>query len=59
MTGSKTNSMTLEEMRAARARGESKTERARLRREQAAGIEPAPDEDSPDATPAMRELIRN
>ncbi|OHC67122.1 MAG: hypothetical protein A2045_13910 [Rhodocyclales bacterium GWA2_65_20] len=57
MTGSKTTSMTLEEMRVARARGESKTDWARIRREQAAGIEPAPDEDAPDATDTMRETI--
>ncbi len=57
MTGSKTTSMTLEEMRTARARGESRTDWARIRREQAEGIEPAEDEDSPDASAAMREAI--
>lgn len=55
MTGSKTTSMTIEEMQAARARGESKTDWARIRREQAAGSEPARDAESPDATAAMRE----
>lgn len=57
MTGSKTTSMTLDEMSAARTRGESKTDWARIRREQAAGSEPARDVDSPDATQAMREMV--
>ena len=56
MTGSKTTSMTLEEMQAARARGESKTDWARIRREQATGGEPAADDEAPDATTAMREM---
>lgn len=41
--------MTLREMRAARARGKSKTDRARLRRMAKEDCEPAHDKDSPDA----------
>lgn len=57
MSGSPMTSMTLEEMRAARERGESKSDWARVRSEQAAGIEPAADADSPDATQGMREAV--
>lgn len=57
MTGSKLTSMTLEEMRTHRRRGQSQTDWARLRREEAAGIEPAADEDSPDAAIVMREVV--
>jgi len=49
--------MTAEEMRTARERGESKTDLELLRRNQLAGIEPEDDEDSPDASSAMRETI--
>jgi uncharacterized protein (DUF4415 family) len=55
MTGSKTTMRTVEEMRAQRERGESQTDWARFKREQAEGVEPAADEDSPDATVALRE----
>lgn len=54
MTGLKTTSMTLEELQAARARGESRSDWARIKREQAAGLEPAEDEDSPDATQLLQ-----
>ena len=47
MTGSKTTTMTLEEMRAARERGESKSELDRVQRMVRDGIEPAEDEGSP------------
>lgn len=54
MTGSKMISMTLEEVRAARERGESKSDWERVRADQLAGIDPVDDEDSPDASIAMR-----
>ncbi|WP_082877563.1 BrnA antitoxin family protein [Methylomonas koyamae] len=57
MTGLKMTTMTIEEMAAARERGESKTDLAVLRQNQLAGIEPEDDEDSPDATVALRETI--
>lgn len=57
MTGSKMVSMTSEAMRAGRARGESQSDWARVKREQAAGVEPAADVDSPDATAAIREVV--
>lgn len=57
MSGSQMTSMTLEEMRAARERGESKTDWARVRGEQASGAEPTADADSPDATQLMREAV--
>lgn len=57
MTGSKTTSMTTAEMREARARGETRSDVERLRREAAAEMEPAPDEDSPDASVLMREAV--
>lgn len=57
MTGLKMTMMTLEEMAAARERGESQTDLAVLRQNQLAGIEPEDDEDSPDATVALREAI--
>lgn len=56
MTGSKKTMWTLEEMHALRERGESQTDWGRLKREQAEGIEPTTDEDSPDATVALREV---
>jgi len=49
--------MTLEEMRAARERGESLTDWERVRREALADKEPAEDEDSPDASEAIRAEI--
>ncbi len=54
MSGSKLTSMTLEEMRAACARGESKTDWDRVRAAILRGEEPAEDEDSPDASAEMR-----
>lgn len=57
MTGSKTTSMTTDEMRAARERGETHSDWDRVRREVAAGIEPAFDEDSPDASALMEQAI--
>lgn len=57
MTGSKAMTiMTAEEMDARRARGESRTDWERLKREQQADIEPTADEDAPDATAALREV---
>ncbi|MBI2382746.1 MAG: BrnA antitoxin family protein [Gammaproteobacteria bacterium] len=58
MRGSKTTSMTLDEMRAACERGESKTDRVRVRRNARMGIEPASDRDSPDASRHMRQLLK-
>jgi uncharacterized protein (DUF4415 family) len=49
--------MTLDEMRAARGRGESKTDLEFLRKNKLAGVEPEEDEDSPDASALMREAI--
>ena len=57
MTGSKMTTMTTDEMRAARERGESKTDWVFLRQNKLDGIEPKDDEDSPDATLLMREAI--
>jgi uncharacterized protein (DUF4415 family) len=57
MTGLKMTTMTLKEMRAARERGDSKTDLALLHQNKLAGIEPEDDEDSPDATLAIREAI--
>ena len=57
MTGSKMTTMTTDEMRAARERGESKTDWTFLRQNQLDGIEPDDDKDSPDATLLMREAI--
>ena len=57
MTGLKMTTMTTKEMRAARERGESKTDWAVLRQNIHDGIEPEDDEDSPDATLAMRDVI--
>ena len=54
MTGSKMTTMTLEEMRAARERGESQTDWKRVHRMVQDGIEPAEDEDSPNAAALMR-----
>lgn len=57
MTGLKMTTMTLKKMRAARERGDSKTDLALLHQNKLAGIEPEDDEDSPDATLAIREAI--
>jgi len=57
MTGSKTTTMTLNDMRAARERGESKSELDRVQRMVRDGIEPAEDEDSPNAAVLMRAEI--
>jgi uncharacterized protein (DUF4415 family) len=57
MTGSKMITRTTEEMRAARERGESKTDWAFLRQNTLEGIEPEDDADSPDATALMRATI--
>ena len=54
MTGLKTISMTLEEMRAARERGESQSDFEAIRRNSVAAVEPADDADSPDASAIMR-----
>ncbi len=57
MNGLKMTTMTLDEMRATRERGESKTDFTLLHQNKLAGIEPEDDEDSPDATLLMRETI--
>ena len=57
MTGLKMTTMTLDDMRSARDRGESKTDLALLHQHKLSGIEPEDDEDSPDATLLMREAI--
>jgi uncharacterized protein (DUF4415 family) len=49
--------MTLEEMKVARNHGESKTDWALLIKNQQAGIEPEEDDESPDATELMREVV--
>lgn len=49
--------MTLDDMRSAHERGESKTDLALLHQHKLSGIEPEDDEDSPDATLLMREAI--
>ncbi|CAK0747020.1 conserved hypothetical protein [Gammaproteobacteria bacterium] len=53
MNGSPMTTMTLDEMRATRERGESKTDLAFLRKNKLDDIEPEDDEDSPDATELM------
>lgn len=57
MTGSKMTTMTADDMRAARERGESKTDWVLLRQNALNGIEPTEDEDSPDAAQLMREAV--
>ncbi len=57
MNGLKMTTMTIDDMRSARERGESKTDLALLRQHKLAGIEPEDDEDSPDATLLMREIM--
>ena len=49
--------MTLNEMRDARVRGESRTDWERVRRDVAMDIEPALDEDSPDASHLIEQAI--
>lgn len=49
--------MTTDEMRAARARGETRSDFERLRSEASAGIEPALGDDSPDASALMKQMI--
>jgi uncharacterized protein (DUF4415 family) len=49
--------MTTDEMRATRERGESKTDTDFLRQNKLNGVEPADDEDSPDATFLMHEAV--
>lgn len=56
MNGLETTTMTSEEMRSRRARGESQTDWIRLKREQAADVEPLADDESPDATVALQEM---
>ena len=57
MSGSKTTSMTLDEMRAAHARGESRTDWERVHRDVAADVEPVLDDDSPDASDLIEQAI--
>lgn len=58
MNGSKLISMTLDEMKAARERGESETNWALLRQNRQAGREPETDEDAPDATALMHQAVQ-
>ncbi len=48
---------TSEELKAMRARGESKTDWARVKREYDSGVDPAFDEDNPDASELMEAEI--
>lgn len=57
MTGSKTTMMTVEQMRAARERGESQSDWEAVRQRIEAGIESKEDEDSPEGAKAIREAI--
>lgn len=57
MIGSKMASITSKEMQATVERGEDRSNWARIRREVQAGIEPADDIDSSDATELMRKAI--
>jgi uncharacterized protein (DUF4415 family) len=50
--------MTLAEMRAARERGESKSDFQAIRRDALAGVEPPDDEESPDMAEAMRAELK-
>ncbi|MFA6922301.1 MAG: BrnA antitoxin family protein [Gallionella sp.] len=54
MSGLKMTTMTLEEMRAARERGESKSDWKRIHRMVQDGIEPVEDEDSSNAAVLLR-----
>ena len=57
MTGSKMTTMKTEDMRVARERGESKSDLDRVRKMVKSGVEPAADEDSPNAAVLMRQEI--
>ncbi len=57
MTGSKMTTMTLKDMRAARERGETKSDLDRVQQMVRDGIAPAEDEDSPNAAASMRAEI--
>jgi uncharacterized protein (DUF4415 family) len=57
MNGSKMTSRTTTEMQIAREEGKSKTDWERIRQNSLKGIEPAYDEESPDATMALRSTI--
>ena len=57
MTGSNMTSMTLEEMREACACGEDRSDWEQVRRDADAGVEPAPDAESPDASALLRAEI--
>lgn len=56
MNGSVTQ-MTLEAMKQARMNGQSQSDWERIRRNTQQGLEPVEDEDSPDASPLMREAL--
>ena len=57
MNDLKITTLTLKEMCATRESGESKTDLALLHQNKLADIEPEDDEDSPDATLAIRKAI--
>ena len=57
MTGLKMTTMTLDAMRAAREQGKELSDFESIRRDMAAGIEPADDDDSPDASMMMRAAV--
>jgi len=57
MTGSKLTTMTIDEMRDTCERGADQSDWERVRREAAAGIEPADDPESPCVAKLMREEI--
>ena len=57
MNGSKPTSTTLAQMRAARAHGKSASDFKQVRSESAASIEPAVDEDAPDASALILQQI--
>lgn len=57
MTGSKMTSMSAHDMRAARKRGEDRSDFNLIHSNSQAGVEPAADEDSPDATALMRDTL--
>jgi len=50
--------MTSKQMKATRENGDSKSDFALIRVNAAAGIEPAQDNDSPDATALMQEVVK-
>lgn len=58
MNGSKRTTMSTEQMLAAIAQGEDKSDWSRVRREALAGDEPALDDDAPDASELIRGEIR-